>query len=753
MTKPIEHATVVGMAFALVVLSAAAHAQEPLHARISFDSGGSMVRGSVDADWSYATTNTLVLPGDSLWVDKTGVMELELAGGSFLRMADGSKVDVLSLSPSAHLRAWTGSFCVQRIRRSTGNLLFEAPSCKVEISRDSQVRIDILGSGATTVTVRWGRADVRTDAGESVVVRTGLQCYIDPGFLPSEPRAFDRREEDDFDAWCRDRARLLAVGSQTIPPPASIKTTTMGLADLSPYGEWVYVDSSYYWRPTVVVDFVPYRYGRWSYVNGCGYVWVGDYPFSYTTSHYGRWSYNDRHGWIWGYTDTWGPAWVATVRYGSNFLWCPLDPWDRPAYYGADYYSVGGLRFGMGASTYCRADDLLWGAGYSYPLTRGIVSNVNARDIYVWNINVNSNTSSPVRYRNPSSMRVRDYAPRRSIRGAEVVPGSKRSARARVATLETSHGRAKYAPTRTGVRGARTVVRSKELDTRMRTVRVDRAAAAKVPALRQRSVQVSKTSSPGTRTSVRTPRGRSAAGANLAPITRGRTVTGIRTEPRKDAPSRTQTRTAPSRIQAPARSTGSRDRVLTTTRPSPTPARTTVPSTRATVPRTRTTVPSAPRKFTPAPTRTAPPTQRVTTIGRSSRTPAPTSQLRTTRTAPRVQNSTPTPPPRTLSTPQRSSSVRTATPRSYYSAPTTMQSPNPSAPSPTSTRMMRAPSSSAPSRSVAPKVSAPSTRRRSSAPSSSPPSSSRSISRGTTPSTSPRSLRAAPSRGSIGRTR
>ena len=73
-----------------VVLSGAAPralAEATMHARISYESGGAMVQGTADADWSYATTNTLILPGDQLWADKGGTMELEMSGGSFLRMA------------------------------------------------------------------------------------------------------------------------------------------------------------------------------------------------------------------------------------------------------------------------------------------------------------------------------------------------------------------------------------------------------------------------------------------------------------------------------------------------------------------------------------------------------------------------------------------------------------------------------------------------------------------------------------------
>src|SRR5690348_2516301 len=91
---------------AMVVLAAAAYpawADNLLHARISHESGGALVRGSDDADWSYATINTIILPGDTLWIDQEGTLEVEMSGGSFLRMADRSKAELQSLPPSASI--------------------------------------------------------------------------------------------------------------------------------------------------------------------------------------------------------------------------------------------------------------------------------------------------------------------------------------------------------------------------------------------------------------------------------------------------------------------------------------------------------------------------------------------------------------------------------------------------------------------------------------------------------------------------
>ncbi len=68
-----------------------------------------LIQGAKESDWSRASLNTLALPGDTLWVDEGGASELEFAGGTYLRMADASKVELVALSPSAQFRGWTGS--------------------------------------------------------------------------------------------------------------------------------------------------------------------------------------------------------------------------------------------------------------------------------------------------------------------------------------------------------------------------------------------------------------------------------------------------------------------------------------------------------------------------------------------------------------------------------------------------------------------------------------------------------------------
>ncbi len=452
--------------------TSSAAAEEFLHGRISFADGGGLIKGVTDDDWSYATVNTLVLPTDTVWADQEGTVEVELPGGSFLRMADGSKTEFVNMAPDILVRGWTGSFYVQRVTRSSGEFVFESPAAQIRVDGNSQVRVDVVGEGSTTVSVRWGRA-MLTTPGDSVpiVVSEGQRIYVDPGLLPSNVVPFDRTMEDSFDVWNRERAKLLAVGYSSVP--AQISDSVIGVSDLNNYGEWVYVDNEPLWRPTVVVDYVPYRTGYWSYLPTSGYNWVADYPFGYVTSHYGRWTHHPTYGWCWGYRPGWSGAWVASVRYGSNFVWGPVGFDGYPVYYGGAHFSVGGIRFGLYSSSYCGVNDLYYGPTSVFPCRSDIFSGIHHNDIYIWNINIRNNHIG--RDILPgATLRVRDYSPRRVIRGPDIAGPRAETARARITSLESSSPRGDFTRVRaaSGGRDVRTAIASENRSAQVRTARV-----------------------------------------------------------------------------------------------------------------------------------------------------------------------------------------------------------------------------------------------------------------------------------------
>ncbi len=414
-----------------------AYGQNEVRARVSFDEGGTVVRGSNDADWSYATTNTIIMPGDNLWVRDQGSSEIELNAGNYLRMADGSNVEIESLAPSGSVRLSTGSVYMHRLARSTGDVMLNTPSGTVSLMPNSSARIDVLDNGGATVSVRWGAADVRVGNTGYQRVTDSQRVYIEPGYLPSRPVAYQLGYDDDFDLWNRDRGEFIAMGVTSLPASVAISDSTIGYGELGHYGEWNNIDGRDYWRPTYVSDYVPYRNGHWSYVNNVGNTWVDDHPFGYITSHHGRWNYFPQQGWCWSYDPVWSPAWCATMRYGDNYMWTPIDYYNRPVVSVGATFDIGGVAFSFAATSFVPQNQLYYGGGYIAPVRPQIVQNINVTNINIWNINDdNDRRFTGNDFLRGKNFREYHHRPDRIVRGPVKLARSGRDASDIATTLE-----------------------------------------------------------------------------------------------------------------------------------------------------------------------------------------------------------------------------------------------------------------------------------------------------------------------------
>jgi len=119
---------------------------------------------------------------------------------------------------------------------------------------------------------------------------------------------------------------------------------------LSPYGEWLELETGFYaWQPRRLHSgWRPYLHGHWSWTR-FGWYWVSSEPFGWAVFHYGRWYYDDYHGWIWVPDRTWGPAWVEW-RYDNDYVgWAPLPP-----------YASFSINFGIRFTTHWSAPHRYW---------------------------------------------------------------------------------------------------------------------------------------------------------------------------------------------------------------------------------------------------------------------------------------------------------------------------------------------------------------------------------------------------------
>ena len=223
----------------------------------------------------------------------------------------------------------------------------DTPNVAVTLLRAGEYRIDADGDSSTAaVTVRSGNANV-TGGGVAFTVRprqTGKAIGMDnvsQDVGPSLPQG-------EFDYWCeaRDRSEdeAATASAQYIP------RDMVGYEDLDRNGSWS--DSPDYgpvWQPrTVAVDWAPYRYGHWVWIDPWGWTWIDDAPWGFAPFHYGRWVVY-RGSWVWvpghyggGMRPVYAPALVVFVGTPGfhGAAWFPLGPREvyRPVYRTSDVY-------------------------------------------------------------------------------------------------------------------------------------------------------------------------------------------------------------------------------------------------------------------------------------------------------------------------------------------------------------------------------------------------------------------------------
>jgi hypothetical protein len=316
-------------------------------ARINYLQGQVSFRpGSVE-EWTAASLNYPLTTGDHLWADNDARVEVHV-GSTAIRMAAHTAMAVLNLDDRTTQLSLTDGSLHLRVRDLQDDEVLEVdtPNAAITILRAGEYRIDADGDSATAaVTVRAGNADV-TGGGAAFQVRprqTGKLIGMDnvqQDIGPALP-------QNEFDYWCQTRDReedQATVSEQYVP------RDMVGYEDLDRNGQWS--DTADYgpvWRPRVSdVDWAPYRYGRWAWVDPWGWTWVDDAPWGFAPFHYGRWvMWNG--AWVWapgrmtpGIRPVYAPALVVFVGTPgfSGAAWFPLGPREvyRPVYHTSDIY-------------------------------------------------------------------------------------------------------------------------------------------------------------------------------------------------------------------------------------------------------------------------------------------------------------------------------------------------------------------------------------------------------------------------------
>jgi hypothetical protein len=318
----------------------------------SADAGGTIVRADTEsAESENASVNAPLFPGDTLRTDGNQRVEVQLAGGSTVRLDHGGEVVFQSL-PTASAKFQDNTVLalnagVMRITsrlhdRDKEDFRIDTRDASVYLLGEGEFRIVTDDRGGTRVASLRGVAEVVGNEA-SVLVRGGMITSVVAGSTPDQPRAYSAMASDGFDRWCasRDDAERVhdsyaAQGNEPKDVPDEVRPyygelSTQGRFETDPeYGTvWYPTGVSYDWRP--------YYDGSWSYGPG-GYFWVSNEPWGWAPYHYGNWQWSSSHRWCWVPGPVFAGAWVSWSWGSFSVGWAPLDFWGRPGWIGGPLY-------------------------------------------------------------------------------------------------------------------------------------------------------------------------------------------------------------------------------------------------------------------------------------------------------------------------------------------------------------------------------------------------------------------------------
>jgi hypothetical protein len=298
-------------------------------ARLSYLEGHVSFQHGSDVDWSAASINLPLEPGDRIYTGNDGRAEIEFDDGSAFRLAENTDVEILSLRQEViQIRLLLGLSTLNV--RGKADFEINTPVAAFSAVREGIYRFDVVENGDTDAIVRKGELEAANNE-FSQRLRSGDLMHLSPQDKGKpEISLYDRR--DPWDEWNdRRNADLQVYGNQRYLPD----DVYIGASELERHGRWVNVEVyGMAWVPYGMDPYwAPYSVGRWCFRPLYGWTWVSYEPWGWLPYHYGSWYRNSIYGWCWlpGPSfafNFWSPG-LVTFYHGPGWVsWCPLGPGD-----------------------------------------------------------------------------------------------------------------------------------------------------------------------------------------------------------------------------------------------------------------------------------------------------------------------------------------------------------------------------------------------------------------------------------------
>ena len=226
---------------------------------------------AVDGDVNFRRTGKwdMLIAGDDLQDSDTiktgsdGRAEILLNPGSYLRVAENSEVQFYK-DPARDLsiNVLSGSIIVEASIVDGWQELVATivtPKGSIEVARGGIYRFNVGANGDSEVLVYKGRMVL---AGK--LVREGSKASIEDGGA-GLIAAFDKRTQDAFDVWSKDRANVLVAANKRLSSQALLRNGR--------YNTW-------YYNPfAMCYTYLPYYRSRSPYGGGYSNCWTNTGPF------------------------------------------------------------------------------------------------------------------------------------------------------------------------------------------------------------------------------------------------------------------------------------------------------------------------------------------------------------------------------------------------------------------------------------------------------------------------------------------
>jgi hypothetical protein len=330
-------------------------------ARLSSINGTVSLQAPGSDEWTQPAQNYTLSTGDRLYAGQDAYAELDFGNGA-VRLDHGGDLTLTNLTDNfAQLGLDQGALEASVYRYDQNDSLeFDTPNGALMPTAAGTYIVSIEPAGGTVIDVQSGALqlsgpglDQTLNAGQ-VVRLVGTNpiriVSLDVSYPQSQP-AFS-----DLDSW---RSRRDPLYTSTGYASRYVSPSIPGWEDLDDNGIWFTdADNTHVWCPTRVSEtWMPYREGRWSWVEPWGWTWVDDQSWGYAPFHYGRWETVTHAGckstWAWVpgpvmEQPVWAPALVAFVdgraldlsRGPDVEAWFPLGPTAPyfPWYHHSDAY-------------------------------------------------------------------------------------------------------------------------------------------------------------------------------------------------------------------------------------------------------------------------------------------------------------------------------------------------------------------------------------------------------------------------------